>query len=62
MDTLVSHKGSVLISGYESELYSYFLKGWHKEYFGAIAQTGGKRKEVLWMNFEPKGQIELEER
>lgn len=62
LDTLVSHKGSVLISGYESELYSYFLKGWHKEYFGGIAQTGGKRKEVLWMNFEPKGQMELEGR
>jgi len=59
LDTLLLHKGSVLLSGYESVLYDSFLKGWHKEYFEAKTQTGGKRKEVLWMNFEPAGQLKL---
>lgn len=60
LDTLLCHKGYVVISGYESELYNSYLKGWYKEYFQGIAQTGTKRKEVVWMNFEPRGQMVLE--
>ncbi len=60
LHVLLNHKGPVVISGYESELYNRFLKKWYKEYFQGIAQTGTKRKEVVWMNFEPKGQMELE--
>ncbi len=59
LGALLLHQGPVLLSGYESALYSDFLQGWHKEYFEGKAQTGGKRQEVLWMNFEPAGQLTL---
>lgn len=56
---LVNFKGKVILSGYESELYSQYLKGWRKEVFDSNAETGAKRTEVLWMNFEPSGQMSL---
>lgn len=56
---LLAHKGSVVLSGYESGLYNSYLKGWHKENFTSYAQTSTQRKEVVWMNFEPLGQMKL---
>lgn len=53
LDTLKAHKGPVLLSGYESELYNDALHGWYRDEITSIAQTATKRKEVLWMNFEP---------
>lgn len=60
LNVLLNHKGPVVISGYESELYNRCLNGWNKEYFQNITRVGTKGKEVVWMNFEPKGQMELE--
>ena len=56
LDALIHHKGPVLLSGYQNELYDGRLKGWTMETIDARAQTGGKRQEVLWMNFEPPKQ------
>ncbi len=50
-----SHKGPVIISGYETELYNDLLKGWNKEEETCYSQVGSKKKEVIWMNFEPAG-------
>lgn len=61
LDVLKAHKGPVLISGYDSELYNETLAGWHREERNAIAQTSARRREVLWMNFEPDGQIRIKE-
>ena len=56
------HKGPLLISGYESDLYNGMLGGWHKECIGARSQSGAKRTEVLWMNFDPYGrQMDISE-
>ncbi len=52
-----NHKGPVLISGYESELYNELLKDWHREETISYSQVCSKRKEILWMNFEPSGQM-----
>lgn len=52
---LVSHKGPVILSGYDSNLYADLLKGWHKESIDTYTQSGSTRKEVLWMNFKPEG-------
>lgn len=53
LSVALKHKGSVLISGYESELYNSTLRGWHKEVTTNYSQACSKKKEVLWMNFEP---------
>lgn len=53
---LKAHKGPVVLSGYDSDLYNDALRGWYKDETSSIAQTSGKRREVIWMNFEPFGQ------
>lgn len=62
LDVLLAHKGPVLLSGYDNDLYNDRLQGWHREETISITQARRKATEVLWMNFEPEGrQIELEE-
>ena len=57
LDALKAHRGPVLLSGYDSDLYSDALQKWHRAEIDTIAQTATKRREVLWMNFEPNRQI-----
>ena len=59
LDALKAHKGPVILSGYESDLYNDALRDWHKDEAMAQAQTATKRREVLWMNFEPMTQLKL---
>ncbi len=59
LETIKAHKGPVLISGYESRLYDDALQGWHRDETMALAQTAGKRKEIIWMNFDPGGQLSM---
>lgn len=62
LETAKAHKGPVLISGYESDLYNDMLHGWHQEETTCYSQVGSKKKEILWMNFEPEGrQMSIEE-
>lgn len=55
LDVLLAHKGHVLLSGYDSELYNDRLAGWHREETICYSQVCSKKREVLWMNFEPEG-------
>lgn len=59
LEELLRHQGPVLISGYESELYQDKLSRWHREEQRSYSRGGGKRKEILWMNFEPEGQMKM---
>lgn len=52
LEELKKHPGPVLLSGYESGLYSELLGGWHRETISSTDQKGMKRTECLWMNFE----------
>ncbi len=54
LSVILQHKGPAMISGYESELYNNMLKNWHREETISCTQTGEKKKEILWMNFEPE--------
>lgn len=56
LDVLLDHKGPVLLSGYDNELYNDRLHGWHKEETTCYSQVCSKKREVLWMNFEPEEQ------
>ena len=53
LDVLLAHKGKVLLSGYGNGLYDSRLHGWHREETTSYSQVGTRKKEVLWMNFEP---------
>lgn len=59
LNMLVDFKGKVILSGYESDLYNDRLDDWYKVYFDVTAELGTKRREVLWCNFKPAGQIDL---
>lgn len=62
LETAKAHKGPVLISGYESDLYNDMLQGWHREETTCYSQVCSKKREILWMNFEPEGnQMSLED-
>ena len=57
LDVLLTHKGKILLSGYDNALYYDRLHKWHKEETTCYSQVCSKKKEVLWMNFEPFGQM-----
>lgn len=61
LDVLMAHKGPVLLSGYDNDLYNGRLKSWHREEITCYSQVCSKKKEVLWMNFEPSGQMQIED-
>lgn len=59
LDVLLKHKGPVMLSGYDSSLYSETLREWHREEITSYDQANNKKKEVLWMNFSPAGQMTM---
>ena len=59
LEVLKNHKGPVMISGYDSDLYRDRLKTWHREELYSHAQYGTARKDVIWMNFEPMIQMKI---
>ena len=59
LDVLKRHKGPVLISGYSNPLYETELAEWHRETIMTTDQLSQPKKEVLWMNFSPMGQISI---
>ncbi len=61
LQAALRHKGPVLISGYESRLYDDLLQGWHKETIACRNMACDKTREILWMNFEPVRQMEIED-
>jgi len=50
LSALKKHKGKVMISGYDNDLYNSLLSGWHKECIETAAERG-KRIECIWMNY-----------
>lgn len=60
LKTLLQHPGPVMISGYQSEMYDDVLSNWNKATVRSNAEGGLLRFEMLWMNFEPASQLQLE--
>lgn len=52
LDVLLAHKGPVLLSGYDNELYNSRLKGWYRKETTCHTQSGTKKREILWMNYD----------
>lgn len=59
LEALKAHKGPAIISGYDSDLYNTELRGWYKDGRTSFTQTASRRKEIIWMNFEPVGQMDI---
>lgn len=59
LETLLDHKGSIMLSGYDSDMYNEYLKGWSKKTVPATAEYGLKRTECIWCNYELENQISL---
>lgn len=55
LNALKQHKGSVIISGYPSEMYDRELHGWSVIHRKSYNQNLDQRTEVLWCNFEIPG-------
>lgn len=60
LEILLQHPGPVMISGYSSNMYDEILKGWTRLETKSNAEGGSIREEVLWMNFQPIGQLKLD--
>ncbi len=56
---ILQSKAKIMISGYESEMYNEYLKGWHKEHFASCAEQGKPRQEIVWTNYECYAQMAL---
>ncbi len=54
LDAALAHEGPVILSGYENPLYNDRLKSWHREERMCYTQSRSRKKEILWMNFEPE--------
>lgn len=52
LEALKQHKGSVILSGYPSEMYDRELKGWSVIHRKSYNQNADQRTEVLWCNFD----------
>lgn len=49
LEQLLKHKGSVILSGYESPLYAEYLSHWDKYSIDNLAENGLKRVETIWV-------------
>lgn len=47
----LKHKGSVMISGYDNEMYNEILRGWNVSTCQTIAENSQPRTEKIWMNY-----------
>ncbi len=59
LKTVLQSRAKIMISGYESEMYSDYLHGWRKESFASHAEGGRPRQETVWMNYEYHVQMTL---
>lgn len=59
LKTILKSPAKIMISGYESEMYNDYLKGWEKRKFTSCAEQGNPRKEIIWMNYQENYQLSL---
>ena len=60
LDVLKQHEGSVILSGYPSDMYDRELTGWSRITKKASNQNADQLTEVLWCNFEVPGLFQME--
>lgn len=62
LELLLVSRASIVLSGYESDLYDQTLVGWHKYTTTTQTTSTEKAQEVIWCNYDaPLHQIEMRE-
>ncbi len=56
LQLLLKHKGYVILSGYDTDLYNDTLKDWNRYETTSYTQTHTRKREVIWLNYDPPGQ------
>lgn len=56
LEILRKHKGYVVLSGYNTNLYNDMLKGWNRYETTSYTQSQTMKREVIWLNYDPTGQ------
>ena len=56
LKALIKHKGYVVLSGYDTDLYNDMLKNWNRYETTSYTQAQTKKQEVIWLNYDPPGQ------
>ena len=56
LKALIKHKGYVVLSGYDTDLYNDMLKDWNRYETTSYTQAQTKKQEVIWLNYDPPGQ------
>lgn len=59
LEALVDHRGPVLLSGYDNDLYNETLTGWSKATMRGHANTAETRMETVWMNYERQMSLDM---
>ena len=59
LEFCIHSKAKIIISGYDDALYRSYLYDWYLDKKVADCESGQKRTEIIWMNYEPQGQIKL---
>lgn len=52
MEMVVGSRAKIMISGYDCELYDFYLGNWNKAQITARTQNNKRRVETLWMNYD----------
>lgn len=61
LEAIVESRAKIIISGYDCELYDFYLGNWKKAKIAARTQDNRKRTETIWINYELEAeQIKLE--
>lgn len=61
LKVLLRHKGPAMISGYDTEMYRDMLCKWQRQETISYSQVCSAKKEIIWMNFRPQRQMELQD-
>lgn len=56
LKSLLQSEAEIMISGYDSEMYNDYLKGWKRVEIKSCAEQGKPRTEVIWMNY---GEVQM---
>lgn len=61
LQTITKSRAMITISGYASEMYDDYLQSWTRMEFRGTAEHARARTEVIWMNYNPDGQMRIED-